>query len=123
MIDIMTHTEAQLIRSNTNYLENRIAEYRKKVQEWQSRCKHDLVEGEYKANTGNWCAQDDSYWITAKCLDCGKQIHADSGTELYRKLSNSGMISSEYDTKDKFQRQCNTRLELEKHRLLIDKSL
>ena len=107
---------SKLIRENTTFLKNRIKDYQERLDRWQSECPHDIVEGQYKASTGNWCPQDDSYWITATCLDCGKHIFADSNTELYRKLSGSGMISSEYDSKDVLVRQHLLRLEIERAR-------
>lgn len=60
----------------------------------QSACEHKNVIGEYKGDTGNWCQQDDSYWISADCLDCGYHIYADSerDKELYFQLSCSGLI-------------------------------
>ena len=60
----------------------------------QSACEHKNVKGEYNSDTGNWCQQDDSYWISADCLDCGNHIYADSerDKDLYLQLSRSGMI-------------------------------
>jgi hypothetical protein len=60
----------------------------------QQECSHENVVGEMKGDTGNWCQQDDSYWISADCQDCGKHLHIDSKKErdLYRKYSMSGMV-------------------------------
>lgn len=65
-----------------------------KIKAIQDACPHEKVVGQYKANTGNWCPHDDSYWIEADCVECDKRIWADSqkDAELYRKLSLSGMI-------------------------------
>lgn len=39
----------------------------------QSACPHTNKTGKYAANTGNWCPQDDDYWISVHCPDCTKQ--------------------------------------------------
>ena len=46
----------------------------------QQSCTHPNATGKYKANTGNWCEVDDSYWIDAVCPDCKKHWHIDSDT-------------------------------------------
>jgi len=120
---MMTHTEAQLIRANTTHLEAKVSEYKIKIKQWQNKCSHDLVQGEYKSDKGNYDSQDDSYWIIAKCLDCGKHLHAEFGTDLYTKLKLSGMISNKYDSKESIIKQNNIRLELEKQRLIDDNTL
>lgn len=60
----------------------------------QDMCQHEVVVGEYGADNGNLCRQDDSYWISATCQECGKYLYIDSKkeSELYRKYSLSGMI-------------------------------
>lgn len=75
-------------------LKQKIAKLQKDIEDIQQGCPHTVVEGEYKSNTGNWCPQDDCYWIQASCLDCGTRFHVDSKDceELYRKLARSGMI-------------------------------
>lgn len=64
------------------------------IESLRDQCSHENITGRYKSNTGNWCPSDDSYWIEANCLDCGKRITADSkeDSELYRKLSLSGKV-------------------------------
>jgi hypothetical protein len=104
------------IRSEKENLTKQISELQKQLQNLQEICSHEIVEGEYKANTGNWCSDDDSYWISATCLDCGKRLHADLNTELYNKLDKSGMISSQYDSVEKKVRQQMLRLEIERKR-------
>lgn len=81
-----------VINENVVFLQNRIRNYQQRIRDLQAQCPHDIVAGYYKGNTGNWCPQDDRYWIEAECQECLKYIHADSDTELYRKLSRSGMI-------------------------------
>ncbi len=44
----------------------------------QNNCPHEDKEGKYKGDTGNWSPDEDSYWIDAKCLDCGKTWMIDS---------------------------------------------
>jgi len=47
----------------------------------QKECQHPNATGQYKANTGNWCEADDSYWIQAECPDCDKRWTIDSDTD------------------------------------------
>jgi hypothetical protein len=74
------------ITKEINKLTDQINLRYKKIQELQNSCPHEDVQGEYKANTGNWCKDDDSYWIEAKCWDCGKRWNIDSKDQpdLYR---------------------------------------
>lgn len=105
-----------LIRKNVQFLQGKVNEYQKLIKEWQAECSHEIVEGSYGANTGNWCPQDDSYWISAKCLDCGENLHAESGTALYQKLSMSGMISREYEPKQAIEERTKLRMKIEQER-------
>lgn len=56
------------------------------LQTIQENCPHADMQGKYKADTGNWCSSDDSYWIDAECLDCGKRFHIDSKGPGYRQF-------------------------------------
>lgn len=49
-------------------------------------CPHVNLHGKYKGDTGNWCPQDDSYWIEAVCKDCERRWFIDSkeNAEAYR---------------------------------------
>ena len=38
----------------------------------QLNCEHPFASREPKADTGNWCKDDDKYWYDCKCPDCGK---------------------------------------------------
>lgn len=38
----------------------------------QNECEHPNVTKTAKADTGNWCPQDDSYWYEFRCPDCSK---------------------------------------------------
>jgi hypothetical protein len=38
----------------------------------QAECTHPNASKEYKGSTGNWCKQDDYYWIDYKCPECDK---------------------------------------------------
>lgn len=81
-------------RIKINTLIKKLQKVNSEITNLQSTCTHENFTGEYKADTGNWCQSDDSYWISAKCLDCDKSLYADSRKdyELYRKLSMSGKI-------------------------------
>ena len=89
-----------LIRANIQHLQGRIKDLQARIETNQALCTHELVEGKYGANTGNWCPDDDCYWIDAVCLDCDKRFHAESKRDgdLYRKLSMSGLIAGQYDS-------------------------
>lgn len=56
----------------------------KKIEDIKNQCPHNDVIGQYKGNTGNWCKDDDSYWIEAECQDCGKRFNIDSEDPLYK---------------------------------------
>ncbi|MNF00101.1 hypothetical protein D3C80_1988690 [compost metagenome] len=77
-------------------IKQKISKLQLELKEIQDNCAHENVKGVYKANTGNWCQYDDSYWIDATCLDCDKRLHIDSEKErdLYRKYSMSGQIKN-----------------------------
>lgn len=88
------------IKENIDFLNNRIREYQYKIAKWQGICTHEDAFGMYKANTGNWCKLDDSYWIELKCETCGERFHFDSqdNPEEYRKYSKTKRVfSSEGD--------------------------
>ena len=38
----------------------------------QSFCKHKKATSEHHSDTGNWCKQDDCYWVEYHCSECGK---------------------------------------------------
>ena len=64
------------------------------IEALRASCPHVNLEGEYRGNSGNWCAQDDSYWINAKCNDCGKTWMIDSvgDKEEYYNFSGAKII-------------------------------
>lgn len=59
---------------------------RDEIEQLRASCPHENLVGEYRGNTGNWCPQDDSWWINAHCKDCDKQWMIDSkdDAEEYR---------------------------------------
>ncbi len=59
---------------------------RDEMEALQEQCPHEHLVGKYKGNTGNWCPQDDSYWIDAHCKDCNKRwlIDSEDNAEEYR---------------------------------------
>lgn len=70
-------------------------------QEWQilqNECTHENFTGKYGANTGNWCEQDDTYWITCKCPDCEKNwtVYDEEDKEEYRRLSRTGRVKNDW---------------------------
>lgn len=78
--------DTQLKVSKINSMQERL---RRELHTIRQTCQHNDKEGRYKGNTGNWCAQDDSYWIDVKCNDCGKTWLIDStdNKEEYRKFN------------------------------------
>lgn len=57
-------------------------------------CRHYDLTGEYGANTGNWCASDDYYWVDFSCPNCGKRWTEDQSDIRYDK-NKRGMVSKE----------------------------
>lgn len=47
------------------------------LEQLQAECEHPNRLVKYGANTGNWCASDDSYWIDIFCPDCEKMWTVD----------------------------------------------
>lgn len=50
-----------------------ISAIRKEIDDIQNACTHEGLLGAYGANTGNYCKQDDSYWVTFLCPECGER--------------------------------------------------
>lgn len=50
-----------------------IEELYKEIKEVQAVCTHKGLVGKYGADTGNYCSQDDSYWVDFTCPECGKK--------------------------------------------------
>lgn len=44
----------------------------------QDACTHENKTGIYEGDTGNFCKQDDRYWIDVHCQDCDKVWTIDS---------------------------------------------
>jgi len=53
-----------------------IAEAR--IEEIRAACNHETAYCKYGADTGNWCSNDDCYWVDAICLECGEWNRYDS---------------------------------------------
>lgn len=66
------------IKEQYEYYLDRVNHWKTKIDALQSVCTHKDVTAEYKANTGNWCDADDSYWVAVKCNDCGSHFTVDS---------------------------------------------
>jgi hypothetical protein len=66
-----------------------IEEARSIIAKVQAKCSHPdaTLDKVYKADTGNWCEQDNSYWAELTCNRCGKFWYADSvkNPEDYRR--------------------------------------
>ena len=59
----------------------------------QQDCPHEGLVGKYEANTGNWCASDDRYWVEFSCPDCGKRWTEDQDATRY--ILNVGYMSKD----------------------------
>ena len=61
-----------------------------KIKKKREACKHEHLVGEYDSDSGNYCPQDDRYWVSAICMDCGKEftVYSDKDESLnYREIS------------------------------------
>ena len=65
------------IKEQHKYYLDRLGYWRAKINDLQKVCPHEDVTAEYKANTGNWCEVDDSYWVSVECNDCGSYFTVD----------------------------------------------
>jgi hypothetical protein len=64
-------TPAQ-IQKQRDKIKAKINEWTVKLRELEQACPHTNVSRKAKADTGNWCPSDDTYWYEFKCPDCGK---------------------------------------------------
>ena len=60
------------IRDEVQKLKSSISKAANRIIDIQKECPHLNVIQEYKSDTGNYCKQDDEYWINNSCPDCGK---------------------------------------------------
>lgn len=72
------------IKTEYNKITRNISkQYYEKLKLLQENCPHKDLYGKYKSDTGNWCSQDDRYWLELKCNDCNKMWDVDSSEEEY----------------------------------------
>lgn len=57
---------------------------KEEIAEMRANCPHENSTGQYYGNGGNWCPQDDEYWLRTECLDCGRVALVDSEDDEYR---------------------------------------
>lgn len=62
----------QVLNKEINKHHKKIAQLRQKVFDIQDACAHEGLIKVPKANAGNWCRDDDSYWYECTCPVCGK---------------------------------------------------
>lgn len=65
--------EVSLIRERVNKLNKQIEECNNQLKDIQKECKHQNIEKESHADTGNYDPSNDRDWTDFKCLDCDKQ--------------------------------------------------
>lgn len=60
------------IKTKILALREDIAGINKQITELQDSCEHKNVKKEHKGDSGNYCRDDDRYWIEYDCPDCMK---------------------------------------------------
>ena len=66
--------EYDVSREKIDALKERIRHTQECIRRIQdTECVHVGLTGKYRANTGNYCPEDDSYWVEFKCPRCDKQ--------------------------------------------------
>ena len=71
------------IKSKIEILQSDIAKMQAEIVAIRNQCQHENLTGKFGADTGNWCPDDDSYWVSLKCEDCGKQWTEDQADTNY----------------------------------------
>lgn len=69
------------IKDQVDYYRSRILYWNNMLEGVRETCPHENVDAKYDANTGNWCEQDNAYWVTVSCRDCGKWFTVDSNED------------------------------------------
>lgn len=85
------------IRKLIEWLQQRKRAIDAQINKLMALCPHELVTGRYCREHNNYY-NDNSYWIEAKCEDCGRNIDAFaiSDRELYSRLAKSKLILPEH---------------------------
>jgi hypothetical protein len=77
--------------SRITEIKTQIADLTNELKQIQSECSHPVscVTGKYGANTGNWCPDDDVWWITLYCSLCDKgwTVYSHSKDDAYRQAA------------------------------------
>lgn len=60
------------MKSYIKGLYNQLNEIQRKIESYQSKCKHEEVVKTPRSNTGNYDPNDDRYWYECKCKNCNK---------------------------------------------------
>lgn len=83
----MALTPKQIKRKIEN-AEKRIVSLYAEIKSLQEQCPHpkEAISEKYDGDTGNWCPQDDSYWVDRKCNNCGQRWHIDSKQPGYHSV-------------------------------------
>lgn len=87
--------------SRITEIKTQIANLTNELKQIQNECSHPVscVTGVYEANTGNWCPQDDSYWITLHCSLCDKRwtVYDNSRDDAYRQAAMKYKVKRKYE--------------------------
>ncbi len=79
-----------MINTQIQRLKRTIVNAQAKIKQLQDSCSHIGLEGKYEANTGNWCKEDDSYWVVFSCPVCEKRWTEDQAMLQSGSVSNQG---------------------------------
>lgn len=84
------------VRSKMNTLIHKKDKVIEQIKKLQGQCTHENFTGVYECDTGNWCPDDDTYWILMTCLDCDmtRYVSYETNEAEYRRLSMTGKIKS-----------------------------
>lgn len=61
-----------VIKAEVDKITKKLKKWEQRLKDARAACTHPNATKTHHANTGNWCPQDDSYWTTFNCPDCGK---------------------------------------------------
>lgn len=70
------------IKRRADTIKSNIEKWNNALEELQDSCKHENASHIDKADTGNWCTSDDSYWTVHHCTDCGKHWTTDQDWDI-----------------------------------------
>ena len=70
---VRIHNTQKQIREERERIELEEKKIQTRKLNLQTGCEHPSAIKIPKADTGNWCKADDSYWYECSCPDCGRR--------------------------------------------------